>query len=383
MEKLIFTFLSLLTFKLMLPGDTGSKVYMQQPAQQEQTDGPYVQYKNDQIVVSYIQENNGIKEIKKESIELQQKKSLSLKVMTDLPGISFRVQLKEELQNERSEYPAVKKLLVLSDIEGNFTAFRNLLQANNIIDDDFNWKFGDGHLVLTGDFFDRGNQVTEVLWLIYYLEEKAKAKAASGYVHFILGNHEIMNLSGDLRYLPKKYQDNAALLHQQYTTLYNENSELGRWLRTKNVVEKIGNLLFAHGGISAYINKMNISIPEINTLARPYYADSSFKYSDQRSDIIMGDMGPLWFRGYYSNVDPNISSQLDSTLSLYNADHIITGHTIVADTISVLYNGRLLNTDVHHAEGKSEALLIEDDKYYRVNSEGRKVLLMEVIKRNN
>jgi hypothetical protein len=36
-----------------------------------------------------------------------------------------------------------------------------------------------------------------------------------------------------------------------------------------------------------------------------------------------------------------------------------------------------MNTDVHHAAGKSEALLIEDGKYYRVNAEGRKVLLLK------
>ena len=45
--------------------------------------------------------------------------------------------------------------------------------------------------------------VTEVLWLIYSLEEKAKA--AGGYVHYILGNHEIMNMSNDLRYVQNRY----------------------------------------------------------------------------------------------------------------------------------------------------------------------------------
>ena len=106
-----------------------------------------------------------------------------------------------------------------------------MLQNNGVIDKDFNWTFGNGHLVLTGDFVDRGEQVTEVLWLIYALEDKAKE--AGGYVHYVLGNHEIMNMSGDLRYLNKKYVDNAALLNAHFVTLYGENSELGRWLRTK------------------------------------------------------------------------------------------------------------------------------------------------------
>ena len=122
---------------------------------------------------------------------------------------------------------------------------------------------------------------------------------------------------------------------------------------------------------------MNISIPVINKLARPYYADSTFKFSDPRLDIIFSDLGPFWYRGYYAQNNPGIHLQIDSTLSQFGINHIITGHTIVSDTISVWYNGKILNTDVHHAAGKSEALLIEDNKYYRVNPEGKKVLLME------
>jgi hypothetical protein len=64
--------------------------------------------------------------------------------------------------------------------------------------------------------------------------------------------------------------------------------------------------------------------------------------------------------------------QIDSTITKFNIRHIATGHTIVADTISVLYGGKVLNTDVHHAAGKSEALLIEDGKFYRVNANGER-----------
>ena len=376
MEKLMLAFLSLLALRIMLPINSGHRNHLHK-VQAEQYDGPYVQYKGEQVFVNYIMDSNGTKIVKTDSIGLQQLDSLSLKVMTDIPGKSFQVRLKKKLKGEKSEFSRVKNMLVLSDIEGNFAAFRKLLQANKVIDEDFNWKFGDGNLVLVGDFFDRGQQVTEVLWFIYYLEEKAKA--AGGYIHFILGNHEIMNLSGDLRYVQQKYIDNARLINQKYVTLYDKNSELGRWLRTKNIVEKIGGIVFAHGGISGYINGMNISIPEINRLARPYYAEGTSKYTDPRLDIIFGDSGPFWYRGYYAKNNPDIPLQIDSTLSQFGVHHIITGHTIVSDTISVWYNGKLLNTDVHHASGKSEALLIENGKYYRVNQEGKKVLL-EAIK---
>jgi hypothetical protein len=297
-----------------------------------------------------------------------------LKVKTDEPGKFFMVELKQQLQNEKSDYPDVSKQLILSDIEGNFGAFRKLLQGNGVVDASFNWTFGDGHLVLIGDFFDRGEQVTEVLWLIYYLEEKAKA--AGGYVHFILGNHEIMNLGADLRYVKQKYKDNATLLNEKYESLYDENTELGRWLRTKNILEKIGGNLYMHGGISGEINRMNLPVAAIDELARPYYADTTYKYPDLKIDTIFTDQGPFWYRGYYTGSKAT-QQQIDSTLSGFNVKHIVTGHTIVADTVSVWYNGKVMNTDVHHAAGKSEALLIEGDKYYRVNAEGKKILLLK------
>src|SRR5258705_983545 len=149
-----------------------------------------------------------------------------------------------------------------------------------------------------------------------------------------------MNLSGDLRYVQQKYLDDASLLNENYVTLYDKNSELGRWLRTKNIVEKIGDIVFAHGGISGYINRMNISVPDINRLARPYYADSTSKYTDQRSDTIFSNLGPFWYRGYYEKTNADIPIQIDNTLFQFGVKHIVTGHTIVSDTISVWYDGK-------------------------------------------
>ncbi len=82
--------------------------------------------------------------------------------------------------------------------------------------------------MFAGDMFDRGEQVTECLWLIYSLEEKAKK--SGGYVHFILGIiMEIMNLCGDIRYRQKKYSRHEQLLNKSYVNdLFGKGSELGK-----------------------------------------------------------------------------------------------------------------------------------------------------------
>jgi hypothetical protein len=290
-------------------------------------------------------------------------------VNTDIPGKTFTVQLKSKLSNERSEYNGIKKMLVISDIEGNFMALRTLLQGNGVIDDNFNWTFGKDHLVLVGDFVDRGTMVTEVLWLIYMLEEKAKV--AGGYVHFILGNHEIMNMSNDLGYVDQRYIQHAQLMNKPYMQLFGPDAELGRWLATKNTVERIGKTLFTHGGISAYMNQIALPLKDLNELTRGYYTDTLYNYKDQRLNIIYSDFGPFWYRGYYKPPRAGMQ-QVDSTLNIYGVNQITTGHTIISTEIRSLYGGKLYNTDVHHAEGQSEALLIDDKKFWRVNNKGEK-----------
>jgi len=211
--------------------------------------------------------------------------------------------------------------------------------------------------------------VTEVLWLIYMLEEKAKA--AGGYVHFILGNHEIMNMSNDLNYVDKRYMQHAELLNKPYMQLFGANSEIGRWLATKNIAERVGNILFTHGGISAYMNSLDIRLKELNELTRQYYTDTTYRYPDRRLDVIYSDFGPFWYRNYYKSPRAN-KEQIDSTLNIYGVRHISTGHTVIANEISSVYGGKVFNTDVHHADGHSEALLIDDKKFWRVNNKGEK-----------
>lgn len=343
-------------------------------------DGPYVFHQRDTVSVLSIEQAS----VKKS--EFVNVKIPDLSVATDIRDHFFTVPLKPVHTVEPSEFDRPEKLIVLSDIEGSFDAFRRLLQSNNVIDKDYNWIFGKGHLVFAGDMFDRGEQVTECLWLIYSLEEKAKKMG--GYVHFVLGNHEIMNLNGQVRYVRSKYMENALKLGINYNQLYDSGTELGRWLRTKNIVLKLGDLLFLHGGVSPQVNKLLFTVKEINEKARPFFAmsDSAGKVSDPVINTLYNIYeSPFWYRHFYESdhysktyqrwIYKATQVQIDSTLRKFNVNHIVTGHTVVGDTISVHYDGKVLNTDTRHAKGKSEALLIEDKSFYRVNGLGEKILL--------
>jgi len=81
-------------------------------------------------------------------------------------------------------YQDNEPILAISDIESAYKTLRDFLQAHRVIDAKLNWTFGKGHLVLLGDMTDRGPSTTQVLWLIYQLEQAARAQG--GTVHYIL-----------------------------------------------------------------------------------------------------------------------------------------------------------------------------------------------------
>ncbi len=295
---------------------------------------------------------------------------------------------KKELINKNADsYSMPQKLIAISDIEGNFDAFSSFLVSNKIIDGNFNWIFGNGHIVFTGDFVDRGSNVIPVLWLIYKLEEQAELQG--GKVHYILGNHEIINFQGRFKYNDEKYIKIASLISKtedwkratQY--MYSEKTELGKWLRSKNGIEKIGSYIFVHAGLSPNILKYNMTISEINNICHQNWSKDLYNNPEhnEKANFLIGGEGIFWYRGLavdYKNYDKISESELTNILNFYNANKIVFGHTI-NDNIKKDYNGKLINIDVLHGQdkysNKTKGLFIENGYEYIIDGNGKKTKL--------
>lgn len=155
-----------------------------------------------------------------------------------------------------------------------------------------------------------------------------------------------------------------------YTALYSGNIELWRWLCTKNIMEKIGDTLFVHGGIAAELLQWEYSVAEVNGLSRPFYNRAHETHNDPfLHTIFNSDNSPFWYRGYYQN-ETN-EGHIDSILAHFGVKTIVTGHTVV-NKVSSFYHGKVINIDTNHAAGISEALVIRRGKYYRVDKRGKK-----------
>ena len=283
----------------------------------------------------------------------------------------FDVELNPDFEVPKSIYNDNEAILAISDLESGYKTFRDYLINNRVIDSDLNWTFGKGHLVLVGDFVDRGKSTNQVLWFIYKLEQEAKKQG--GNVHFIIGNHELYNMQGNYKSASFKYYAVANILGKQHHHLYDDNSFIGRWMASKNTIEMINGTLFTHGGLHPDIINYDVTLDQINQINRENYRIPFYpKPNDTVDQLILSNRkGICWYRGYFK--DDLSQEQVEQGIKKFNAQAIVVGHTIQW-TVKSLYNGKVFAIDVKHPKDyianwpkkKSEGLLIKDGKYTRL-----------------
>jgi hypothetical protein len=317
--------------------------------------------------------------IHKVNIDYELKKELIFRFGGVSEDIS-EVRLKPTTSLEKSSYKNIDSLYVIGDVHGRYVQLIDLLQNSNIIDDDLNWTAGMAHIIFLGDLFDRGQDVTKVLWFIYSLEEKAEA--SGGKVHLVLGNHEIMTMTKDLRYVNAKELSIAKAFGKTYDELFHPTTSLlGAWLRAKPSILKIDNAIFAHGGI---VDLGTNSINEFNEQAYAYMKDSLFlKIMSNDSTEVSHDFekwermyhffyakySPYWYRGYVNS--DTLDVQLDAMLKRYKSKVHVVAHTPLP-TITQKYDGKLLTTDLEDAATQLLLLVKKRKKYtrYKIDSSG-------------
>jgi hypothetical protein len=267
----------------------------------------------------------------------------------------------------------VERILVIGDIHGGYDSLVKFLINNRVIDRDLQWTWGEGHLVFLGDIFDRGDKVTESLWLIYGLEDQALL--SGGRVHYLLGNHEILVLQKNENYVSDKYRLITERVNIEYSLLFNKRTLLGRWLRTKNTVVRINDMLFVHAGLSPSILAYGLDIEGINDLIRFFlnHPERDSRENIKRSQILGAD-GPFWYRGYFENnhqYDQLPEEDFKRVLGAFEASRIFVGHTNV-DHVTPYYDGKVIGLDVpFYTFGHSmEAILVEGDVITVLDSSG-------------
>jgi Calcineurin-like phosphoesterase len=330
-------------------------------------DGPYVHRSADGKLTSkrIVADQRGALRIETTTLPGDQP-GFELELQPKAPPL--RIAIRAPADAPPCRWPRPDRLFVVSDIEGNLPALLGLLRAGGVIDERCNWSFGNGHLVFVGDLFDRGLQVTECLWLLYELE--ARARAGGGEAHFVLGNHEVMNLTGDVRYVRRKYHENAPMLGTTADQLHARDTVLGQWLRTRHVALQLGDELFVHGGVSPAVVAAGLRLEALNDALRTGLATDTLTRPISRAlELAAGSAdGLIWYRGYLQA--PVVSdAEIEAICKHFGVARIVVGHTVV-ENVGFVLGRRVLAVDVHHASGNSQAALRTQDEWHRLGLDG-------------
>ena len=333
-------------------------------------------------------------------------------VAITLPGLAATVQ---------DDWQGVERIVAIGDIHGDYDNYIEVLKNAGVINRRGRWSAGNTHVVQVGDIPDRGPDTLRIISHLQKLEKQASK--AGGRLHLLIGNHEHMNITGDLRYVhPGEYeafetrnskqlrnnyyayvvktieQQREALLNSggdashlpvadddfkrdwynehplgfvEHRLAWQEGGELFEWIAAHNTIIRINDILFLHGGLSAELLPMSIS--EINERIRAELNREAL----EGEPLGTADSGPLWYRGLARGDEAAERPALDSVLAHFDAEMIVLGHTPDLNAITPRFGGQVVIIDTgisSYYGGHLASLLIEGGTATAIHGEHRLAL---------
>ena len=316
---------------------------------------------------------------------------VSVLLLASLPALPRK-------SSAQDSFEGVGRIVAIGDVHGDYNQFVLMLRQAGLIDAKSKWIGGKTHLVQTGDVLDRGPDSRKVMELLMALTPQAQK--AGGAVHALIGNHEAMNILGDLRYVSAgeyaafKGSKSEALQERAWSVLsdstrrkdpeykkqwlmehplgwvelrfaFEGNGRYASWIRGHNAVLKVNDNLFLHGGISS--RYAATPLKALNDAVRQALAGDK---EPPRDNIAEDSLGPLWYRGLAQGDEATLMPLVDSVLAQFGVRHIVIGHTVTPGTVLPRFDGKVIMIDVGLSAyyGATTAfLVIEDGKAYTMH----------------
>lgn len=288
------------------------------------------------------------------------------------------------LEVDPYHWAGVERVIAIGDIHGDYDNYLVALTAAGLVDKKGKWTGGATHLVQTGDIPDRG---PDTLKIIEHLDKLAKqASRKGGRVHSLIGNHEAMNVYGDLRYvhagefaafanknssslvdryfelvmqelqtrdpegfaaLPENYREEWNKTHppgwvehrQTWDPGWNSEGEMAQRTLNSKVAIQINDMVFLHGGLSSsYCQNSLQSLAEM-------VVEKLRHYDPANTGILEDPDGPLWYRGLSGSLPAATPETVAAILENHQARHIVVGHTPTGGAIFTRYDGAVIQID--------------------------------------
>ena len=314
-------------------------------------------------------------------------------------------------QQSAGEFPCdvrtADRIVAVGDVHGAFDQFVSILRAAGLIDQRNRWSGGKAVLVQTGDILDRGPDSRKALDLLRRLEDEARRDG--GAVYALLGNHELMRLASDWRYVSKgefeafrtpssedlrkralaasRTEDERQFLKQippgylEMLGAFGEDGEYGTWLRARPAVARINRILFLHGGLTEMA--ASLGCDGVNAAVRKDVVSLPVPPSDMAALFAAGENGPLWYRGLANEPEAALSPRLDAILQRLDARAVVIGHTtVLPGKVAPRLGGKVIRIDTGMVAGRfypggvASALEIQGDKATAIYLDHREPLTL-------
>ncbi|HNZ21624.1 MAG TPA: shewanella-like protein phosphatase [Polyangiaceae bacterium] len=288
------------------------------------------------------------------------------------PAVSTEADVTDTDRSYR--FVAAGRIVAIGDLHGDLAATRKALRVAGVMSDKDSWSGGNTVLVQTGDVLDRGDDERAILDLLDRLEQEAKA--AGGLVLRLQGNHEVMNVAGDLRYVTRAgfttfesvtSPDNPAFAapfkpqERARALAFAPGGPYALRLARHNTVVMVNDTLFVHGGILS--KHIRYGLGRINEEVKAWMRAER----PRLPALMLSEDAPTWNRRYSTaHVDARDCRVLATALKHLEAKRMVVGHTPQKGGITSACDDRVWRIDVglasYYGGGAAQALVIQGDE---------------------
>lgn len=251
-----------------------------------------------------------------------------------------------------SKRAAADRLVAIGDLHGDLSATRRAFQLGGATDAQDHWVGGKLVVVQTGDVLDRGDDERAILEFLD--KQEAAAKKAGGAIYRLNGNHELMNVQGDFRYVSaqgfKSFAGETGAASAAVADLAPEQQgrakaffpggRIANKLAEFPEVLMVGDTVFTHGGLEPKF--VQYGLDRVNREVSQWMRGQA-----PLPNALLADDTPYWSRIFGGHGGKRHACQvLDQVLAALGAAHMVVGHTPQKEGITFDCNDKLARIDV-------------------------------------
>jgi hypothetical protein len=255
-----------------------------------------------------------------------------------------------------STLPAVDRIIVIGDIHGDLSQLIKSLKIGKVINNNLDWIGEDTVVVQVGDQIDScryngkihcnniggtSNDNAEDIKILKFMTIlHKKAKEYNGAVYSLMGNHELLNVMGDMTYVSYENIKEFTNYRTKNNSIINDpvegrkhaftpGNDMANFLGcTRQMALIIGSNLFVHAGIVPQISK-KYKVEDLNNILSLYLFDELNNPTHFHDVFMSAEISPLWNRtfGSLNQSYDNCKYYMEPLKTAYKVGKIYVGHT--------------------------------------------------------